>query len=208
MPSENEYLESLVSRSRSYAGIGSRLTPAYALSLIEGVAAMLGDKGILLRSGGAQGADTAFEWGCCQTHGRKEIFLPWRNYNGSRSPLFMPSGEAEEIASHCHPNWGACTSIARRFHARNCQQILGQHLDDPVDFVVFWAHERNGVVGGGTATAVHLARRLKIPTFNLRCLRTFRQWSLLAGTYLAFGHPVGNHPFSFLHRVLRHPPGP
>jgi len=36
--------------------------------------------GYTLRSGGANGADTAFEEGCC----RKELYLPWPGFNGRR----------------------------------------------------------------------------------------------------------------------------
>ena len=206
MPSTDESLEARISRSRSYAGIGSRLTPSYALSLIEGIAAMLGDKGLILRSGGAQGADAAFEWGCDQTDGKKEIFLPWRSFNGNRSPFFSPSKEAEKLAARCHPNWAACNGLARKFHARNCQQVLGHNLDDPVGFVLFWAQERDGVVKGGTATAVHLARHRGIPTFNLRVPDIVTQWRLLAGEYLTLSHPMENHPFSFSSRIMRDPP--
>ena len=38
---------------------------------------------------GPSGADAAFEGGCDQAQGRKEIFLPWKNFNANRSPLFL-----------------------------------------------------------------------------------------------------------------------
>ena len=49
-------------------------------------------------------------------------------------------------------------------------------MKSPVDFVLFWAPEENGVVKGGTATAVFLAREMKIPTFNLREEETLARW--------------------------------
>jgi predicted Rossmann fold nucleotide-binding protein DprA/Smf involved in DNA uptake len=54
-----------------YAGIGSRSTPPETLPLIESIAARLAEKGWVLRSGGADGADSAFEKGCDQKQGTK-----------------------------------------------------------------------------------------------------------------------------------------
>lgn len=202
----DESLEELLSRSRSYAGIGSRLTPATALVVMEGTAAMLAQRGLTLRSGGAQGADMAFEYGCHQANGKKEIFLPWKRFNGNASPLVSPPKEADELAALCHPNWKACDRIARRFHARNCQQVLGEHLDDPVDFVLFWARERDGVVQGGTATAIYLARNQRIPTFNLFCPNTMRRWRVFVESHLGRSLRATSHPLSFINRVMRTQP--
>ncbi len=160
-------LRSLSSKATCYAGIGSRKTPPSILTLIEHTAVYLAKKGLTLRSGGAPGADTAFERGCDRVGGKKEIFLPWKGFNGNHSPHFSPPAQAEVIASFCHPHWKACSPVSRKFHARNCPQILGLHLETPVDFVLFWAPEENGRIQGGTATAVTLAREMKIPTFNL-----------------------------------------
>ncbi|HWL51816.1 MAG TPA: hypothetical protein VNQ90_05245 [Chthoniobacteraceae bacterium] len=160
-------LQSLFSRSNCYAGIGSRAAPAAVLTLMEHTAAHLAGRGLTLRSGGAPGADAAFERGCDRAHGKKEIFLPWKEFNGHPSPYFCPPRQAEVLASFMHPNWASCTPAARKLHARNCQQVCGLRLDDPVGFVLFWAPEEGGKVKGGTATAVSLARELDIPTYNL-----------------------------------------
>ncbi len=157
----------LFAKATCYAGIGSRSAPQAILTLIEHAAANLASLGLILRSGGAPGADTAFETGCDRVNGRKEIFLPWKGFNGHPSPYFSPPEQAEAIASLFHPNWKACSPAARKFHARNCQQIYGLNLDNRVDFVLFWAPEEEGKVKGGTATAVALARKMKIPTYNL-----------------------------------------
>jgi len=115
--------------------------------------------------------------------GKNEIFLPWEKLNGSNSPLFDLPEQAKIVASLCHPNWGACKPAARKFHARNCQQVCGQDMEAPVDFVLFWAPEENGTVKGGTATAVFLAREMKIPTFNLREEETRERWLDLVTQY-------------------------
>ena len=47
----------------TYAGIGSRQTPQHIQDTIRTIAAELGARGWLLRSGHAEGADIAFEMG-------------------------------------------------------------------------------------------------------------------------------------------------
>lgn len=179
MTTEESHFESLISRTGCYAGIGSRSTPTTVLILIEAIAEILAARGMTLRSGAALGADTAFERGCDKIHGKKEIYLPRYRFNGSTSHLYPPSRAAEVMASLYHPNWRACNWAARQFHARNCHQVFGKDLDDPVRFIVFWAPERNGVVAGGTAMAVNLARQNGIPTFNLLDQRTREEWIAL-----------------------------
>ncbi len=169
-------LECLIRQSTCYAGVGSRATPTHVLPLIHQIAALLAVRGITLRSGGAPGADTAFESGCDRRNGKKEIFLPWEGFNRNGSPLFSPPSAAENIASQLHPKWGAVKPRFRAFHSRNVQQVLGEHLDVPVDFVIFWAEETYGRVKGGTATAVMLARQRNIPTFNLQDDSTRNAW--------------------------------
>ena len=47
-----------------YAGVGARKTPADVLGWMERIAAGMATQGWTLRSGGARGADSAFERGC------------------------------------------------------------------------------------------------------------------------------------------------
>lgn len=169
-------LEALIRSSSCYAGIGSRNAPSSALILISQIAAVLARQGLLLRSGGSPGADTAFEKGADSAYGKKEVFLPWKGFNGHSSPYFTPSLQAEVAASFCHPNWRACSAPARLLHARNCQQVYGENMSSAADFVLFWAPEERGIVKGGMATAVTLARTMEIPTFNLSDDATLEQW--------------------------------
>lgn len=117
-----------------------------------------------MRSGGAPGADAAFE---TSSGFAKEIFLPWKGFNGNTSILHPPSGEAMAIAAKTHPFWPRLSPAGKKLHARNVHQVLGKSLDSPSLFVVFYAREREGQVEGGTATAVNLARSRGIRTFNL-----------------------------------------
>lgn len=144
-----------------YAGVGARETPSDVLTLMNNIAAHLSNCDFTLRSGGANGADTAFSVGS----NKSEHYLPWPKYNGNSSTLCEPSLEAIEIASKFHPNWGACSQGVRKLHGRNAHIILGENLDSPVDFVICWT--KNGKDSGGTGLAIRLAEFLDIPVYNL-----------------------------------------
>ena len=73
-----------------YTGIGSRKTPPFMCWVMTKLAQDLCAKQALLRSGGAGGADTAFEDGA---DWRKEVYLPWKGFNGNESKLYIGSGE-------------------------------------------------------------------------------------------------------------------
>lgn len=174
---------------RYFAGVGSRdaqFIPS-VMEEIESIAYELVQKSYILRSGGADGADTAFEKGvdrlitetearvgCARGMNRlKQIFLPWRLMKSKRfpeghpSPLYHPSTEALEMARELlgPSHWGNLKESWRLMHARNCHQVLGANLDSPVDFVLCWTPY--GKETGGTATAIKLARRHNIPVINM-----------------------------------------
>lgn len=65
-----------------YTGVGSRETPNDVMKVMYKFAQKMALHGAVLRSGGADGADTAFEWGCDKKQGMKEIYLPWNGFNG------------------------------------------------------------------------------------------------------------------------------
>jgi hypothetical protein len=149
---------------KKFCGVGSRETPINILSQMTSIAVYLANNGWLLRSGGADGADKAFENGCDKASGKKEIYLPWRGFNGSISTLF-PTKKAFELAATIHPAWNRCSPAARKLHARNTQQVLGMELNDPADLVICWT--KNGKDVGGTATALKLSRMNNIRIINL-----------------------------------------
>lgn len=146
-----------------YAGIGSRQTPPMCLVTFTILAARLEEFGYTLRSGGATGADSAFEAGVSDAS-NANIFLPWRGFNNNTSTLYEVCEDAFLIAAEFHPHWDRCGSAARKFHARNCYQVLGLHLDTPADFIVCWTPK--GKVIGGTGQALRIAKAYNIPIFN------------------------------------------
>lgn len=153
----------------NYAGIGSRKTPGEMLEAMEKIGRALAYKGCILRSGGAKGADSAFERGCDIAKGRKKIFLPWKGFEGSSSKLvlteFTNYKEAEALARRYHPNYEALSQGAKKLMARNGYQVLGVDLQTPADFIV--CYTENGEIKGGTGQALRMAADYGIPVFNL-----------------------------------------
>lgn len=150
---------------RYYTGIGSRETPPDILVIMTNIARALSHQ-YICRTGGAQGADQAFEAGCT---GRCNVFLPWPSFGcADQSNVYMtsPSAEAFEIAEVFHPRWPYISRGARTLHARNSHQILGPQLNDPVDFVICWT--KDGKFSGGTGQALRIADSYRIPIWNLK----------------------------------------
>jgi len=147
-----------------YAGIGSRETPDAVQRQMKAIAARLSELGWTLRSGGANGADKAFEQGAGEA---KEIFIPWPGFNGSTSTLVGGNDpEYRELTSKLHPNWAACNEKARQFHTRNVAQVLGEPGSvDYSSMVICWTPRGEG--GGGTGQAIRIAKAYNIPVFDL-----------------------------------------
>lgn len=157
-----------------YSGVGSRETPQDILDLMKDIAVFLSLQGWTLRSGGAPGADTAFEEAAVAVNGKKQIFLPWKGFNGNTSPLYNIPSEAFEISREAY---GERLDYMKRpiklLMARNVQQVLGPTLDEPSAFVVCWTPD--GITDGsqrtrktgGTGQAISIATRYDVPVFNL-----------------------------------------
>ena len=152
----------------TYAGIGSRQTPAAILATMTALAAQLAGRGWRLRTGGADGADTAFAEGCPPA--LRTIYLPWAGYNGvdGDAAVVLRAHErewAEQFVARFHPAWDRCRRGARSLHARNAAIIHGARLNRPVNAVICWT--QNGVPVGGTATGIRMAEATGIEVVNL-----------------------------------------
>lgn len=147
-----------------YAGIGSRETSKEILEHFEYIAGVLANKGFTLRSGGAKGADSAFENGCDKAKGLKEIFLPWRGFENSISQLYNISEEAMKIAATYHPYWYNLSQGAQKLQARNSYQVLGYNLNTYSDFIICWT--KGGKGSGGTGQAIRIAKAYNVPVFD------------------------------------------
>ena len=150
-----------------YAGIGSRKTPDHILVGMTEAASELSNKSWCLRSGGAKGADSAFQLGV--TNECMEIYRPSpeQKYDGA---LW---NQALMIAADSHPAWRACSDYAKALHARNVFQVLGADLNTPSRFVMCWTPDGAELwkdttrATGGTGTAIRIADMYGVPVFNL-----------------------------------------
>lgn len=141
-----------------YTGVGSRKTPTEILDFMKSIAVRLSAMGVVLRSGGAVGADRAFESGATLA----EIF-----YARQSTP------EAEAIARRFHPVWDRLPEYVRQLHGRNAFQVLGLDLITPSKYLICWTpdgalcHKDRSIKTGGTGTAISIASAYGVPVFNL-----------------------------------------
>ena len=145
-----------------YAGIGSRNTPESCLKYMTRLAEQLSLKGLILRSGGARGADTAFERGAGDL---KEIYT-------ADSDIHQ---DAWNTVHQFHPRPNSLSYHVRKLMARNAMQIFGPQMDTPVKFVLCWTPDAADGVNiltssstGGTGQAIRIAAHAGVPVFNLR----------------------------------------
>lgn len=157
-----------------FTGVGSRECPTAVQTLMTSLAQLLANANYVLRSGGARGADSAFEAGCDAGSGAKEIYLPWRGFEKNASPLFKVGPDAFEMAKLVHPAWEGLSLGERKLHAQSCYQVLGASLSTPSQLLVCWtpdgceSQKTRSRKTGGTATSIVLAERHAVPVFNLR----------------------------------------
>lgn len=159
-----------------YTGIGSRETPSEVTKTMFKLGVYLSRAGFILRSGGARGADDAFEKGCLSIKGDMEIYLPNHRFNGRTSDnslyfdtdTFDNKSEAHAIAASIIPYWSGLNEVFQKLHGRNPYQVLGRDLNTPSRLVICYSKPTAlKRVSGGTNTAVVLAHRWGIPVFNL-----------------------------------------
>ena len=155
-----------------YAGIGARATPPGMLDLMSRIANKLEGMGYILRSGGAAGADTAFERGVINAANR-QIYLPGAQFNsrmagagGYINAAQLPSWQqALETVAEFHPAPERLSNFAKALMARNAMQVLGSNLQEPAKMVVAWTP--GGQITGGTGQALRMAQAYGVPIRNL-----------------------------------------
>ena len=148
-----------------YTGIGSRETPDWIRHLIKTISGYLYRNGWKVRSGGADGSDESFECSVKDIK-LKEIYLPWKGFNGNNSPLHRVGKEALEIASKYYPYcWRSAKLTTKLIMGRNVYQVLGRSLNKPSKFII--CYTTDGCFSGGTGQALRIAKDYGIPIHNL-----------------------------------------
>lgn len=171
----------MAARPAIYAGVGARETPDGVLDLMKSVAGLMEGQGALLRSGGARGADSAFESGV-RDPAMAEIYVADGKAR-RKHPNAILSHETlhDRMVDMVHPAPRTLSPFVRSLMARNGCQIFGEDFSRPTDVVICWTRE--GAGGGGTGQAIRLARTVGIPVLDLGD-RAFRDMTAaeVAGT--------------------------
>lgn len=165
--------------TRFYAGIGSRRTPANICELMQQLGQKLALKGMILRSGAAEGADKAFENGCDRVCGKAQIFLAksWYSFGAKfANHNYCYSDElwekAAQITAQHHSSYLYLKPYTKRLHTRNCFQVLGWNLQEPAEFVLCWTADGARTAAetskdtGGTGQAIRIASNYGIRVYN------------------------------------------
>lgn len=157
----------------TYAGIGARDTPPAVIKKMERIGFLMGKAGVTLRSGGAIGADTAFEDGAKAAGSARQIFFPKRVLNGRTAngddlilkitPAHLAL--AEKHYRHSRQTFAQAPEWTQSLMARNGSQVLGENLDSPSGLVL--CYTSNGGIKGGTGQALRIAEDENIPVINL-----------------------------------------
>jgi len=142
-----------------YAGIGSRTTPKNIKFIMCELAERLEDEGHILRSGGAIGADTAFEHGIKYPK-NKQIF-----YASNNVPFWCFEKIKKYIPKN-RPPFEKWKSYAKKIVARNMQIFFGNDFQT-VDFVICWTPFIDYTDAGGTGYILRCAHEHNIPIYNL-----------------------------------------
>lgn len=161
-----------------YAGIGSRETPEHIQILMTKIAEILERKKYVLRSGGAVGADTAFENGVVRY---KEIFYRHSySINSGKNNYYEKSDLtfADTILKKYHPSFkkggpGIKNPSAKELLTRNTFQIFGVgEVTENSKFVICYtqdgAESNTTYETGGTGQAIRIAYDYDIPVYNLK----------------------------------------
>lgn len=161
-----------MSNTLYWAGIGSRKTPPNIQRKMTDLSRHFSGQvntTYILRSGGAEGADLAFERGCDPS--KLQIFLPFsRNVMKPYETAEIPP-EAFNLAYKYHPLGKGLSGPALMLMARNALQVLGPDCNTPSSFIICWtpdgAESKTSRVTGGTGQAIRIAYDHGIPVINM-----------------------------------------
>lgn len=170
-----------------YTGIGSRDISPDTYQLLVDIGERMAEKGYVLRSGGAQGADQAFQEGACKVDPDKtEIWLPDSTFENKRlqdakflgSNYTVPDNSTREAAEEWLIDSGVVKNIrsknlkSRKLLCRNVYQVVGGTC--PIlmprkwlSSVVIYATNEEEIYKKGTRVGVWTGRHFGVPTYNV-----------------------------------------
>lgn len=160
-----------------YAGIGPRDAPGVIRDQMTAIGIMLQEAGFILRSGDGIGSDQA--WAEEVPDWRTEIFIVSQKPNCSHGIIPNFTQEQWDFANKhfgMHRtgsgkvplNLLTQSEYVQALFCRNLNILLGEDLQQPVDFVAYWWKEdKPHGWASGTGHTVSMANELGIPCFNI-----------------------------------------
>lgn len=171
-----------------WTGVGSREVPEEKKVLQEWVGEQLGLLGGVLSTGDAPGSDENFYIGYQRAVANKSRFyLPpaqiyYTSLKNQRNSTHNPIegyhclenypetiGQAEAAAFRARGSFNGLFKSGIALHSRNAFQVLGEDMNQPRKFVIFYAEPKGkrGLVNGGTNTTVQIAKYENVKSINL-----------------------------------------
>jgi O-acetyl-ADP-ribose deacetylase (regulator of RNase III) len=182
-------IKAMADNGKTFAGIGSRETPGDVADLMRRYAAAACLSGYTLRSGGADGADLAFEdgmrvaleiakeKGITLAEGNR-VYLPWasfrRDLEGMSFTSTVEHPRSIAMVEEHHPMGKSLSRGPMALMRRNCHQVLGDDLRDPVHRIICWTQDgatagpQTSSKTGGTGMAIRLADIHGVSIYNMR----------------------------------------
>lgn len=170
-----------MNKRKYVALVGSRDAPLDDLELMIRLGRTFVDLGFDDSSGDAFGCDRAGWWGARQAdrydphEQRIYVLHSGKNRRRAQEHGFIVAEDhpeqwlvAEHLAFEARGSWaGLPQQFQRDLHIRNCYQVYGHTMDDPVKALVYSApvkgNPKNEFCSGGTNTALQIAKRANIP---------------------------------------------
>lgn len=154
---------------KPYACTGNEDAPPEIKAKFIEIAKMLENSGYTLRTGGMDGVEEMVE----NSVTKKEVHLPFRDFNGKQSRFTFNSDRAYAIAKKYHPTFDGLSKGVKCFLAKNARLILGNNMTSPALFLLTWTEDgatssrdrtaRTGFAGH----AIAIAAGIGIPVINL-----------------------------------------
>jgi O-acetyl-ADP-ribose deacetylase (regulator of RNase III) len=179
---------------KAFAGVGSRAITRHEARFLMKVGFCLVLAGYKVNTGGANGSDTAFEFGAKTAYDflAKRLnlppgeyahvmrcFLPWAGFSGrpNSSGYLLRNNDiierAAAVTAPFHPYWLKLPPRAKLLMSRNANQVLGEDLNTPVHFVLgltsdaAYTARQTSQKTGGTGQAIRIGDHYGVEVFNL-----------------------------------------
>ena len=154
---------------KPYACTGNQNCPPEIMEKFVRIAKKLEELGYTARVGGMDGIEDTVE----KAINKKEVHLPFKDFNQKQSKFTYNSERAFAVAKMFHPTFDSMKKGVQCFLAKNARLLLGDRMNSPALFLVCWSED--GVESGKMKTnqtgfaghPIAIAGALGIPIFNL-----------------------------------------